>query len=117
MPGEWLPENDRSLLKTVFQRAKEMNVAMGGPDLLPYKPGQMKHSYPLIHDLAGSVPAGIAVQWGNYEHINPRTGRQITIPELIDFARDYLGVEYLFWCTQEPFYSERVIPFLKRAEP
>jgi hypothetical protein len=113
LPGEWLPENDRGYLRAVFQRAKELQIGVGGPDLLPYKRGQMMHSYPMIRQLAGIVPTGIAVQWGNYEHLNPKTGQQVTIPELMEFARDYLQVKYIFWCTQEPFYSETVIPLLK----
>lgn len=113
MPGEWLPEIDRAYLRSVYQRAKELKVGVGGPDLLPYKPGQMKHCYPLIRECAGSIPTGIAVQWGNYEHKNPKTGRQVTIPELLAFATEYLKADYVFWCTQEPFYSEKVIPFLQ----
>ena len=117
MPGEWLPESDHGFLKSVFAQAREHQVAIGAPDLLPYKPGQMKHAYPLIRDLSGAVPTGIAVQWGNYEHRNPRTGKQVTIPDLIAFAQRYLWVNYVFWCTQEPFYSQRVIPFLAKQQP
>jgi len=113
MPGEWLPEQDHGFLRSIFRGAKEMGVGLGGPDLLPDKPGQMKHSYPLIRELSGGVPTGIAVQWGNYEHRNPQTGKQVGIPDLVKFARDYLKVRYVFWCTQEPFYSEEVVPFLK----
>jgi hypothetical protein len=113
MPGEWLPENDHSYLRDVYKRARELKVGVGGPDLLPFKPGQMKHAYPLIRDSAGVVPTGIAVQWGNYEHVNPKTQKQVSIPELLDFAESYLKVNYIFWCTQEPFYSEKLIPFLQ----
>lgn len=113
MPGEWLPENDQNFLKSIFTRAKEIGVGLAGPDLLPNKPGQMKHSYPLIRGAAGIVPTGIAVQWGNYEHRDPRTGQQVTISELIAFAEEYLKVDYVFWSTQEPFFSGQLIPFLE----
>src|SRR5438067_1241927 len=43
MPGEWLPGSDKSYLRTVYQQARELHVGVGGPDLLPYKPGQLKH--------------------------------------------------------------------------
>lgn len=114
MPGEWLPEDDKSYLRSVFARAKELKVGVGGPDLLSGKPGQMKHSYPLIRAASGVVPTGIAVQWGNYEHRNPMTGEQVTIPELIAFATDELRVTYIFWSTQEPYYSEKLIPLLRK---
>jgi hypothetical protein len=113
MPGEWLPDKDRSFLRSVYQRARELKVGVGGPDLLPYKPGQMNHCYPLIKECAGIVPTGIAVQEGNYEHKNPKTGKRVTISELIGFGTEYLKVDYIFWCTQEPYYSNELIPFLQ----
>ena len=73
----------------------------------------MSHSYPLIRECAGNVPTGIAVQDGNYQHKNPNTGQPVAISELLTFAREYLKVDYIFWCTQEPFYSENLIPFLQ----
>jgi hypothetical protein len=114
MPGEWLSEQDRGYLRSVYQRARKLKVGVGGPDLLPYRPGQMKHAYPLLRASQGSIPTGIAVQDGNYEAKNPKTGKPMTIAELVGFARDYLKVDYIFWCTQEPFYSKNLIPFLSR---
>ena len=116
MPGEWRPTKDKGYLRAVYQAAKESKVGVGGPDLLPYRPGQLKSSYPLIREAAGIVPTGIAVQDGNYEDVDPKTGKRITIAELIQFATEYLKVDYIFWCTQEPYYSKEVIPFLKRVE-
>lgn len=110
MPG------GHAYLQSVFSRAKELNVGVGGPDLLPFRPFQMQNSYPLIRESAGAVPSGIAVQDGNYEDRDPKTGRQVTVPELIDFATGFLKVRYIFWCTQEPFYSKQVIPLLQ-AQP
>ena len=49
-----------------------------------------------------------------YQHVNPKTGKQVTIAEVIDFGKEYLGVDYIFWCTEEPYYSEHLIPFMKR---
>jgi len=116
MPGEWRPTEDKGYLRAVYQAAQELKVGVGGPDLLPYRPAQLKSSYPLIREAAGIVPTGIAVQDGNYEDVDPKTGKRITIAELIQFATEYLKVDYIFWCTQEPYYSKEVIPFLKRVE-
>ena len=113
MPGEWLPGKDEGYLRSVYERAKDLKVGVGGPDLLPGKPGQMNHCYPLIREAARIVPTGIAVQDGNYQHTNPKTAQSITIPELVEFAKEYLKVDYIFWCTQEPFYSGKLIPFLQ----
>ena len=113
MPGEWQPTNDKGYLRAVYQAAKELKVGVGGPDLLPYKPGQMNNSYHLIKDVTDIVKVGMAVQDGNYEHVNPKTGKRVTIAEIITFATEYLKADYIYWCMQEPYYSEQVIPFLK----
>jgi hypothetical protein len=113
MPGEWRPTEDKGYLRAVYRAAKESNVGMGGPDLLPYRPGQLKSSYPLLREIAGAVPTGIAVQDGNFEDLNPATKKPVTISELVGFATDYLKVDFIFWGTQEPYYSEQVIPFLR----
>jgi hypothetical protein len=106
-------DTERANLRAVYEKAVELKMGVGGPDLLPWKPGQMRHSYPLLREFSGRVPAGIAVQDGNYAHENPKTGKQITIPELVDFGTGYLGAKYVFWCTEEPYYSRDVIPFLR----
>jgi hypothetical protein len=116
MPGEWQPTEDKGYLRAVYKAARELKVGVGGPDLLPYKPGQMNNSYHLIRDSAGIVPIGVAVQDGNYEHVNPQTAKGVTISDIIKFATEYLKVTYIFWCTEEPYYSEHLIPFLKRAK-
>lgn len=116
MPGEWIPASDKLYLRGVYQAARKLGVGVGGPDLLPYRRGQLLHSYPLIKESAGIVPTGIAVQTGNYEHKDPKTGKRVTIPGLHRFARDNLKVEYIFWSTQEPFYSKDLLPYLKSAK-
>jgi hypothetical protein len=99
----------------VFAAAVNLKVGLGGPDLLPYRMGQQHHSYPLIAAAAGSVPTGIAVQEGNYEDRNPASGARVQVAELLAFATEQLRVEYLFWGTQEPFYSRQVLPLVSRA--
>ena len=113
MPQRRLPEKAPSYLRDVYERARQLKVGVGGPDLLPYKPGQMRNSYPLLREYAGTIPTGIAVQDGNFQHTNPKSGQTVTIPEMVGFATDYLKVDYIFWCTQEPFYSENLIMFLQ----
>lgn len=113
MPSEWRPSRDKGYLRAVYQAARESKVGVGGPDLLPYKPGQMGSSYSLIKEVAGTVPVGVAVQDGNYEHVNPRTGKRVTIAEQIEFATGYLKADYIFWCTEEPFYSNDLVPFMQ----
>lgn len=108
MPGGKAP------LEAVYKAARENKVAVGGPDLLPFRPFQRSNSYPLIRDSAGIVPIGIAVQDGNYSDVNKETGKRADIAELLTFATDYLKVDYIFWCTEEPYYSNELIPFMRK---
>ena len=113
MPGEWLPLDDKGYLKSVFAYGASIGVGLGGPDVLVWRKSQMAHSYALLPGLYGRVPTGIAVQDGNYSVVNPRTKRQVTIDEIYHFAADHIHVDYLFWCTQEPFFKRDVVPYLQ----
>jgi hypothetical protein len=113
MPGEWLPEENKSYMESLFVLAKEKGIGMGGPDIQIYKRSQMNHSYKFLNTYAGEIVSGVAVQDGNYEEINSRTGKRVTVKEIYDFGHDYLGLDYIYWCTQEPYYTNEVLPFLK----
>ena len=115
MPGEWRPTEDKGYLRAVYAAAKESNVGVGGPDLLPFRPGQLGNSYPLIRKVSGSVPTGVAVQDGNYGDVDRKTGKRMAISELLQFATQNLKVDYIFWSTEEPYYSTELIPFLRAS--
>jgi hypothetical protein len=106
MPGEWRPTNDKGYLRGVYDAAVRLGVGVGGPDLLPHSRGQLGSSYPLIREASIKVPVGIAVQDGNYA--------KATFDELLAFATDYLGADYVFWCTEQPWYG-RLPAFLVTA--
>lgn len=116
MPGEWRPTDDKGYLRAVCRAAREANVGLGGPDLLPYRPGQVNGPYPLFPEAAGQVPIGIAVQEGNYADKDPKTGKRASVPELLRFATESLRADYLFWCREEPYYTAEVIPRLGKDE-
>lgn len=113
MPGEWLPHNDKSYLKSLYEFASKNKIGMGGPDIKIYQKYHMNHGYKFLREYTNSITSGVAVQDGNYEELNPKTGKQVTIEEIYDFAHDFLGLDYIFWCTQEPFYTKELLPFLK----
>jgi hypothetical protein len=110
MPG------GRPYLEAVYKAARESNVAVGGPDLMPFRPFQLANSYPLIRESAGKIPTGLAVQDGNYSDVNRETGKRATIAELLKFGTDELKLDYIFWCTQEPYYSNELIPFMRAGK-
>lgn len=113
MPGEWLPENDKGYLRAIYAHADSIGVGVGGPDLRPHRRGQQRHSYPLIAGRRQGVVAGVAVQDGNLEDKNPDTGTRVTVAELYRFATEHLRLDYIFWGTQEPYYSTEIMPYLR----
>jgi hypothetical protein len=110
MPG------GRPHLDAVYKAARESKIAVGGPDLLPFRPFQRANSYPLIRESAGKVPTGLAVQDGNYGDVNRETGKRATIAELLKYATDDLKLDYMFWCTEEPYFSSELMPFMNKEK-
>ncbi len=113
MPGEELPLSDNGYLKSIYAHGDRIGVGVGNPDLLPHRKWQQNHSLPLIAARGPKTIAGVAVQWGNLDDVNRETGERVTVEELARYARDRLRVDYVFWGTQEPHYSEAVIPYLE----
>jgi len=106
------PLEEPALLRSLYEKAAELGVGMGGPDLLPNRKFQLLNSYPLIHQFSAKIPMGIAVQDDNLADIDPKTHEFVTVRELSEFATDYLHVKYIFWGTQEPYFTRDVLPFL-----
>jgi hypothetical protein len=114
MPVEELPNEDRGFLRGVYQHTDDIGFGVGGPDLLPHRWFQRQNSLPLIAGRAPKTVAGLAVQWGNLDDRNPATGKRVAVSELYQVARDEMRLDYIFWGTQEPYFSEGIIPFLNQ---
>ncbi len=125
MPGEWLPEEDKGFLRSIYQYGQEMGVGLGAPDLMVQRRGQLNHALAMMHEFDYTVPLGIAIQDGNYigktgadedyrkqEDIGVKK-RENMVPMLQAFAKDFLHVNYMFWVYQEPYFTEDVLPCLK----
>ncbi len=113
MPGESLPEDDRGFLRGVHTHAATIGVGVGGPDILPNRPYQRRHSLALIEQRPAGVIAAMAVQDGNLADRDQRTGKRITVAELYAFAATRLRLDYIFWGTEEPYFTSDVLPFLR----
>ena len=103
-------------LNELFDYAKQIKAGMGGPDIKVNRKFQMENSYPLIRDMHGYAATGVAVQEANYSVVNDRTGKQVTVAGIFDFANDYLRLNYIFWCTEEPYYSNEVLSMLRKLK-
>ncbi|MGV8138143.1 MAG: hypothetical protein AB2L20_23275 [Mangrovibacterium sp.] len=116
MPGEWLPNNDKGYLRSIYQYGQEIGVGLGGPDLMYKRKGQLNHTIAIMHEGIFTVPLGIAIQDGNYVGETGNNDivvdRENIVPILHAFAKDFMKVNYMFWVYQEPYFSEDVMPCL-----
>lgn len=111
MPGDSPPSTP--YLRDVYAHAAAIGVGVGGPDILPFRRFQRVNSLPLIAGRPASVLAGMAVQDGNLRDVNPVTHRRVTVAELYGYAVTELHLDYIFWGTEDPFYTKEVLPFLR----
>jgi len=101
-PCEW--ENDHAYMSRLFAFASANGVGLGGPDIIPYRKGQMKNSYPFFNQYKGKLDfVGMAVQEPTLSYRNEKTGKPFTKDEFIAFATDYLGADAVFWSAQTPW--------------
>jgi hypothetical protein len=108
-PCGW--NNARGYMSRFFALAAANAIGVGGPDIVPNRPGQMRNSYPFIRDYRDRVPlVAMAVQEPTLEYVNPETGRPFTRAEFEAFATDYLGVDIIFWSKDTPWLRRPASP-------
>jgi hypothetical protein len=104
-PCEW--ENDHQYMSRAFAFAGERGIGLGGPDIVPYRKGQMKNSYPFFNRYKGKLSfVGMAVQEPTLTYTNPKTHKPFTRDEFVAFATDYLGVDAVFWSVETPWLKQ-----------
>ncbi len=104
-PCEW--ENDHKYMSRLFEFAAVHDVGLGGPDIVPWRKGQMKNSYPFFNQYKGKLSfVGMAVQEPTLEYKNDKTGKPFTKDEFTEFATDYLGVNAIFWSAESPWLKK-----------
>lgn len=105
-PCEW--NNDRKYMERVFAFAAENRIGLGGPDIVPWRKGQMKNAYPFFHSYRGKLPlVAMAIQEPTLAYINPETKKRFTRAEFESFASDYLGVNIIFWSAETPWLAAK----------
>jgi len=103
-PCEW--NNDRKYMSRTFEFAKQHGVGLGGPDIVPWRQGQMKNSYQFFHQYRGQLKlVAMAIQEPTLTYTNPNTKKKFTRDEFVDFAENYLGVNIIFWSTSAPWLN------------
>lgn len=104
-PCEW--ENDHRYMSRLFEFAAANAIGLGGPDIVPWRKGQMKNSYPFFNQYKGQLDfVGMAVQEPTLAYVNEKTGKPFTREEFVEFATDYLGVNAIFWSADTPWLQQ-----------
>lgn len=103
-PCEW--NNDHGYMERAFAFAVEHRIGVGGPDIVPWRQGQMVNSYPFFHRYSTDLPVvAMAVQEPTLTYTNPETGRPFSRDEFVTFGRDFLGVDVIFWSAEAPWLN------------
>jgi hypothetical protein len=104
-PCEW--GNDHDYMSRTFEFALQHGAGLGGPDIVPYRRGQMMNSYPFFNRYKGKLAfVGMAVQEPTLTYTNEETGKPFSREEFTAFATDYLGVDAIFWSVETPWLKE-----------
>ncbi|MGQ5522490.1 hypothetical protein ACUHMQ_04435 [Chitinimonas sp. PSY-7] len=105
-PCEW--NNDHKYMSRIFAFATSKRIGLGGPDIVPGREAQMKNAYPFFNKYKGKLDlVSMAVQEPTLTYTNPSTKKPFTRDEFSSFAKDYLGVNIIFWSTQSPWLKEK----------
>jgi hypothetical protein len=68
----------------------------------------MKNSYPFFNRYKGKLSlVAMAVQEPTLTYRNPATKLPFTRDEFVEFARDYLGVNIIFWSAASPWLANQ----------
>lgn len=104
-PCEW--NNNRKYMSRLFDFAKQKQIGLGGPDIVPNKKGQMKNAYPFFHQNKGKIHlVAMAIQEPTLTYINPKTKKPFTRNEFVSYAEHYLGVNIIFWSPLSPWLRQ-----------
>lgn len=96
--------NDHQYMSRLFALTVKHRIGLGGPDIVPERKAQLKNSYPFFNRYRGRLPSvAMAVQEPTVTYINPKMKRPFTREELIAYAKDYLGVNIIFWSQSAPW--------------
>ncbi|WP_211371802.1 hypothetical protein [Marilutibacter maris] len=110
-PCEW--DNDHDYMGRLFERAHALGIGLGGPDIVPYRRAQMRNAYPFFNRYRERLAlVAMAVQEPTLTYVDPEDGERFSREDFVGFARDYLGVDIIFWSPAAPWLKsdERARP-------
>ncbi len=89
----------QTFLTDIAEAVYPLQVAMGGPDVLPEDQSLRNLSYPLYPMYEDKMTLFGSMQYNSYAHtrLGSSPSRYWSLQELFEFARDELKVNYVFW--------------------
>ena len=117
-PCEW--DNDHKYMSRLFEFAHANRIGLGGPDIVPWRKGQMKNAYPFFNKYKGRLAlVALAVQEPTLTYKNPRTRKPFSKTEFVQFAEDYLGADIIFWSVKSPWLDVKATApgMIRKAPP
>jgi hypothetical protein len=104
-PCGW--NDEHGYMSRFFEFAARNRIGLGGPDIVPWRRQQMQNSYPFFNRYRGRLDlVAMAVQEPTLTYTNPKTQQKFTRAEFVAFARDYLGVDIIFWSASAPWWKD-----------
>ncbi len=108
----------RLMLKTFIESLNEMGAGLGGHGVSVQIPGIAPPRYPFdvyyyFPKYSEKIPLVLSVKYANYEkNSSDFLSYELTVPEILSYARDSLRANYIFW-TRHPGYYSKVLELLK----
>ena len=97
----------RDILESYTNTFKNIGTALAGPDVFLNDSGLNQGLYTYFPKLSGTIPVAIQVEEHSYKCTNfSCSGGKPEMRELLNFARDRLDVNYMFWVRAPEFYRE-----------
>ena len=97
----------RDILESYTKTFKDIGTALAGPDVFLNDVGLNQGLYTYFPKLSGIIPVAIQVEEHSYKCSNfSCSGAKPEMRELLNFARDRLDVNYIFWVRAPGYYRE-----------
>jgi hypothetical protein len=94
-PCKW--NDDHRYISRMFAFAGQNHISLDGPDIVLWKKGQMKNSYPFFHQYKGKLVLGaMAVQEPTLTYTNPRPANPSRVMSSCNMRKTILGPTSFF---------------------
>lgn len=107
----YIAGNGGSYVGELAAHASRIGVGIGGPGT---RPSVDVDSYPYYEQYDSTARQGVRIEVFNHDDIDPATGAKYTPRQLLNFARNQLHVEYVFWHRAQPRWDNTILPVIDR---